>query len=142
MRLESTIRLVAVFRFARERLDGLHAAEGVRRNEAARGTANEKGIDRGGSCGERVRSLVPWAGKMVWTGMDRSIDMETIGTTYLGVARMGRPEPAVVGPRFAKRLLQRRPIGNGQFRLDSRESVIWSWSGGRHGFLKIERVDV
>jgi hypothetical protein len=74
--------------------------------------------------------------------MDRAIDTETIGAACLGIARMGRPEPAIVGPRIAKSLRQRRPIGNRQFRLDSRDMVIWSWSGGRHGFLKIERVDL
>jgi hypothetical protein len=32
--------------------------------------------------------------------MDRAMDMETIGAACLGVARMGRPEPAIVGPRI------------------------------------------
>jgi methionine-rich copper-binding protein CopC len=105
-------------------------------------TANEIGIDRSGSCGERVRRLVPWAGKTVGTRMDLAIDMETIGTSCRGVARMRRPEPAIVGPRIAKFLRQRRPIGNGQFRLDSSGSDTAKWPGGTHGFLKIERVDL
>ena len=70
MMVEGPIRLVAVFRFAREGLDGLHAAEGVRRNEAACGTANEKGIDRGVSCSERAGPRVHRQEKLLgpaWT---------------------------------------------------------------------------
>jgi hypothetical protein len=62
MMVEGRICLVPVFSIARERLDGRYAAEVVRRSEAARYTTNEIGIDRSGSCGERARRLVPWAG--------------------------------------------------------------------------------
>jgi hypothetical protein len=85
MMVEGRICLVLVFSIARERLDGRYAAEVVRRSEAARYTTNEIGIDRSGSCGERARRLVPWAGKTVGARMDRAIDMETIGTACSGV---------------------------------------------------------
>ena len=55
--VEGRIWLVPIFSIARERLDGRHAAEVVRRSEAARYTTNEIGIDRSGSCGERARRL-------------------------------------------------------------------------------------
>jgi hypothetical protein len=51
------IKLVPVASIARESLDGRRAAEGVGRNEAARGTTNEISIDRGGSCAS-IRGLV------------------------------------------------------------------------------------
>jgi len=43
--MEGPIRLAPLASIAREMLDGRHASEGVRRNEAARGAANEIGID-------------------------------------------------------------------------------------------------
>src|ERR1700730_10570137 len=104
MRMEGRIRPVPVASIARERLDGRHAAEVVRRSEAARYTTNEIGIDRSGSCGERAWRLVPWAGKTIGTRMDLAIDMETIGAACRAVARMRRPEPTIVGPRIAKSL--------------------------------------
>jgi hypothetical protein len=103
---EGPIGLVPVTSIAREMLDGRHAAEVVRRSEAPGGTTNVIGIDRRGSRGKRSRGRVGRAGKTVGTGMDRAIDMETIGACR-GAARMGRPEIAIVGPRLGKRLLQR-----------------------------------
>ena len=47
MMVEGRIWLVPVFSIARERLDGRHAAEVVRRSEAARDTTHVIGIDRG-----------------------------------------------------------------------------------------------
>src|ERR1700704_1531428 len=69
---EGPIRLVPVASIAREMLDGRHAAEVVRRSEAARGTTNVIGIDRRGSRGKRSRGRVSRAGKTLETSMDRA----------------------------------------------------------------------
>jgi hypothetical protein len=69
---EGPIRLVPVASIAREMLDGRHAAEVIRRSEAARGTTNVIGIDRRGSRGKRSRGRVSRAGKTLETSMDRA----------------------------------------------------------------------